>query len=596
MATYVNDLRLKEIATGDESGTWGTSTNTNLELIADAFSYATKDCFASDADATETMADGVADEIRSLYLKVTSSATLTATRTLTLAPNTVSKTWIIENATTGSQSINISQGSGANVTIPNGDTKIIYTDGAGAGATVTDAFANLKVTDPAQTNITSVGALNGGSITSGFGSIDVGSSAITTTGTVTGNTLAGTLSTAAQPNITSVGTLTGLDVAGTPTFDGLTVDSDTINFNKTTSGLGGIYFNDASSNGSAVLSNGSDAQALRLWLDRTSASNFGYLEVVDGSSAKNLLLVDDSGDISFYDDTGSTQALFWDASTERLGIGTTSPNYLLDVDTIGHNSTGEVLITAGNASSNDYTQSTLLRLRATSINPNSLAHNINGAVSEIRLNHTDQAGNASGGTMTFHTNNGNNIPGALAERMRIEKYGTVCINCTGPAISTSTALAVLGSGTQESVAIECRKTSATTSSSQRFIRFFANNGSTSMGGIVGNGASNVQFAAISDERLKENIQPLSGSLDKVLALNPISYNWKDSGEHIEAGFVAQEVEQVLPEYVTTEEDADQTKGLTGGMTAGYISVLTKAIQEQQTIIESLEARITALES
>ncbi len=37
MATYVNDLRLKEIATGDESGTWGTSTNTNLELIAEKF-------------------------------------------------------------------------------------------------------------------------------------------------------------------------------------------------------------------------------------------------------------------------------------------------------------------------------------------------------------------------------------------------------------------------------------------------------------------------------------------------------------------------------------------------------------------------------
>ena len=37
MATYVNDLRLKEIATGDESGTWGTSTNTNLELVAEAW-------------------------------------------------------------------------------------------------------------------------------------------------------------------------------------------------------------------------------------------------------------------------------------------------------------------------------------------------------------------------------------------------------------------------------------------------------------------------------------------------------------------------------------------------------------------------------
>ena len=160
MATYVNDLRLKEIATGDEAGTWGTSTNTNLELIAEAFSYGTEASFGSDADATTTIADGSTDPVRSLYLKVTSGASLTATRTLTIAPNTVSKVWIIENATTGSQSINISQGSGANVTIPNGDVKVVYSDGAGSGAAVVDAFANLKVTDPAQTNITSLGTLS----------------------------------------------------------------------------------------------------------------------------------------------------------------------------------------------------------------------------------------------------------------------------------------------------------------------------------------------------------------------------------------------------------------------------------------------------
>ena len=145
MATYVNDLRLKEISTGDESGTWGTSTNTNLELIAEAFGRGTKDCFSSDADATETIADGSSDEVRKLYLKITSSATLTATRTLTLAPNTVSKVWIIENATTGSQAINISQGSGANVQIPNGKVKVIATDGAGSGAAVYDLFTDLNV-------------------------------------------------------------------------------------------------------------------------------------------------------------------------------------------------------------------------------------------------------------------------------------------------------------------------------------------------------------------------------------------------------------------------------------------------------------------
>ena len=144
MATYVNDLRLKEITTGDESGTWGTSTNTNLELIGEALSYATQNCFASDANATTTVADGAADPARAMYFKVTSGATLSATRTLTIAPATISRVMFIENATTGSQSIAISQGSGANVTIATGKTKIVYLDGAGSGAAVVDALGAIE--------------------------------------------------------------------------------------------------------------------------------------------------------------------------------------------------------------------------------------------------------------------------------------------------------------------------------------------------------------------------------------------------------------------------------------------------------------------
>ena len=136
------------------------------------------------------------------------------------------------------------------------------------------------------------------------------------------------------------------------------------------------------------------------------------------------------GTTSNLNGTGNLFAIKQDG---KVGIGTISPFYSLDVNTIGRNSTGEVLLTAGNASSNDYTQSTLLRLRATSINPNSTNHNsINAAVSEIRLNHTDLAGNASGGTMTFHTNPGNNIAGALAERMRIDSSGNVGIGTDSP--------------------------------------------------------------------------------------------------------------------------------------------------------------------
>ena len=143
MATYVNNLRLTELATGEGSGTWGTTTNTSLELIGEALGYNTQNCFSSDADATTTIADGATDPARAFYFKVTSSATLTATRTLTIAPNTISRVMFIENATTGSQSITISQGSGANVTIATGRTAVVYLDGAGSGAAVVDAMANV---------------------------------------------------------------------------------------------------------------------------------------------------------------------------------------------------------------------------------------------------------------------------------------------------------------------------------------------------------------------------------------------------------------------------------------------------------------------
>ena len=143
MATYVNDLRLKEIATGDEAGTWGTSTNTNLELIAEAFSFGTE-AITTNADThTTTIADGSTDPGRSLFLKYT--GTLDSTCTITIGPNTVSKLWFIENATSGSQSIIISQGSGASITILNGQTKAIYSDGAGSGAAMVDAFTDLSV-------------------------------------------------------------------------------------------------------------------------------------------------------------------------------------------------------------------------------------------------------------------------------------------------------------------------------------------------------------------------------------------------------------------------------------------------------------------
>ena len=146
-STFDNDLRLEEMATGENAGSWGTKTNTNLELIADAFGYGT--FTIADADTTLTIPDGSGSDnaLRSLYLKISSSADLTTTRVLTIDPNTVSKLWYIENNTSGGQTITISQGSGANINILNGQAKLVATDGAGAGAAVIDVTQDLAIPD-----------------------------------------------------------------------------------------------------------------------------------------------------------------------------------------------------------------------------------------------------------------------------------------------------------------------------------------------------------------------------------------------------------------------------------------------------------------
>ena len=140
-STYINNLRLNEMGTGDQSGTWGTVTNTNLELIGEALGYGTE-ALPNATTANSVVADGSTDPARALYIKYT--GTLSATCTVTIGPNTMKRLQFIENATSGGQSIIIKQGSGTTVTIPNTETKICVLDGGGAGANVFLGFEGLN--------------------------------------------------------------------------------------------------------------------------------------------------------------------------------------------------------------------------------------------------------------------------------------------------------------------------------------------------------------------------------------------------------------------------------------------------------------------
>ena len=139
-SSYDNDLRLNEMATGDQSGAWGTVTNLNLEIIAEAFSYGTR-AIANASTDNITLADGALDADRSMYLKLTGGGQAC---TVTFLPATISKVWLIENAT--SYTLTFTQGSnGANVAVLAGQVKMIATDGGGStNGVVYDLFTDVN--------------------------------------------------------------------------------------------------------------------------------------------------------------------------------------------------------------------------------------------------------------------------------------------------------------------------------------------------------------------------------------------------------------------------------------------------------------------
>ena len=118
---------------------------------------------------------------------------------------------------------------------------------------------------------------------------------------------------------------------------------------------------------------------------------------------------------------------------------------------------------------------------------------------------------------------------------------------------------------------------------------------TYAGGI---NATSTSITAISDASLKENIRDLETGLAQVLSLKPRRFDWKEEtqiGEKNVAGFIAQEVESVLPELVY-EYKYNETESKKSLKMGDILPTLVKAIQEQQALIQTLTARITALES
>jgi hypothetical protein len=122
-----------------------------------------------------------------------------------------------------------------------------------------------------------------------------------------------------------------------------------------------------------------------------------------------------------------------------------------------------------------------------------------------------------------------------------------------------------------------------------FAAYFHNASNTAVGSIQVN-ASTTTYATSSDYRLKENVVPMQNALATVLALKPVTYDWKTGGSS--QGFIAHELQSVVPDCVVGEKDAVDAKGkpvYQGIDTSFLVATLTAAIQELNAKFEEYKA-------
>ena len=178
-----------------------------------------------------------------------------------------------------------------------------------------------------------------------------------------------------------------------------------------------------------------------------------------------------------------------------------------------------------------------------------------------------------------------------AERMRIDSSGNLLLNTTS--LRNSGKLSIDYSGSTNG-GIGLNDTASANASA--FIGFLT--GGTFRGSITNNNNTSVSYNTTSDYRLKENVAPMSGSIDRLKQLKPSTWSWVQDGSHGE-GFLAHEAQAVVPEAVTGIKDEVNDEGnpvYQGIDQSKLVPLLTAALQEAITKIEDLETRIQALES
>jgi|21_taG_2_1085346.scaffolds.fasta_scaffold21710_1 hypothetical protein len=471
-STYVNDLRLNEMATGDASGTWGTNTNTNLELIAEAFSYGSE-AIADASTHTITIADGSTDEARSFYLKCTGGGQAC---TVTLAPNTVSKVWIVENAT--SYTLTFSQGSsGANVAVSAGQVKMIATDGGGASAGI--VYDLLTDVDLAGTTTAAT---------------------LTASGTVTAATL------------TASGVITGSTVEAT----GDTSAGDNAAMGYTAAE--GLILTGQGSTNDVTIKNDADADVIEIPTGTTNVTVAGTLGTGGAITSGAGLLIADAGYIGSASDTDAIQI-------EADGDVVMSQDLAIS-GTLGV--TGETtLATHLNMGDND-----IIKL---------------GASSDLQLYHD--------GSNSY-----------------VQDAGTGLLVIKGSQVNVNSAGDESMAAFVENGAVSLYYDNA--------VKLATASGGVNVTGTL---TATTEVTVSSDVRFKSNIETIDSALDKVKAMRGVYFDKKDKRS---VGVIAQEMQEVMPEVVVTDDTEDKHLSVAYGNLVGVLIEAVKELSEEVSVLRN----------
>lgn len=338
-----------------------------------------------------------------------------------------------------------------------------------------------------------------------------------------------------------------------------------------------------------------------------SLNSGGNVTVLDSAHKTAGVLFDGrgNGQLQFY--TGAANASSSKMTVDsagNVGIGTSSPDGMLHTFTsdasITPDADADDLIIEGNGATGITIGSS-----ASSVGSIRFADSGSPRAGMIYYNHV-------GNEMRFYT--------GATERVRIDSSGNVGIGTSSPAHKldiydgTLQINAPSGTGnawtyyrnTDRVYLVGCR------GSGGDVLAFYDLSADTQRmqietSGNIGAGGSSTNIYNASDERLKENILPLSNSLDTIKKLNPVKFNWIDNFAELEKdktlyGFVAQEVQDVFPDAVQPFCDGKPVtvddKVIENPLTVRekfLVPMLVKAIQEQQVIIDDLKSRIKTLE-